>query len=198
MVNALMLWVEKYAEHKNAKRALALVAFAESSFFPIPPFVLIVGMLSQEKKPSWIRLALIGTAASVAGGALGYGIGKFFYGYIGEPLVAWYGLTSEVNYLGQIFKDHVFLTIFVASLSPVPYKVFTLSAGLFSVNFPLFIVASIIGRSIRFFAVSYVSNRYGVQAKRIIMGNQKKAEIITYVTLGGIALYILLKSSGIL
>ena len=193
-----MKWVEKYAEHKHAKKALALVAFAESSFFPIPPFVLIVAMLSQEKRTSWVRLALIGTASSVLGGVFGYFIGKFFYGYIGAPLIAWYGLTEEVNHLGQIFKDHVFLTIFIASLSPLPYKVFTLSAGLFSVNLISFILASIVGRSIRFFVVSYVSNRYGVQAKKVIMGNQKIAKIVVYGAVTLVALYIIFKSKGIL
>lgn len=198
MVDTLMRWVEKYAEHKHAKKALALVSFAESSFFPIPPFVLIVAMLSNEKKPSWVRLALIGTASSVLGGMFGYFIGSFFYGYVGAPLIAWYGLTEEVNHLGQIFKDHVFLTIFIASISPLPYKVFTLSAGLFSVNFISFIFASLIGRSIRFFTVSYISNRYGVQAKRILLGNQKRVTYSIYALVLLAILYIVLTSKGIL
>lgn len=193
-----MLWVEKYAEHRHAKKALALVAFAESSFFPIPPFVIIVAMLAQEKRPSWVRLALIGMASSVVGGIFGYFIGKFFYGYVGAPLIAWYGLTEEVNNLGQIFRDHVFFTIFLASLSPIPYKVFTLSAGLFSVNLVSFIAASIIGRSIRFFFVAYVSNRYGVQAKNIITGNRTYAKLVVYGFIVLVILYFLLKSKGIL
>ena len=193
-----MLWVEKYAEHRHAKKALALVAFAESSFFPIPPFVIIVAMLAQEKRPSWVRLALIGMASSVVGGIFGYFIGKFFYGYVGAPLIAWYGLTEEVNNLAQIFRDHVFFTIFLASLSPIPYKVFTLSAGLFSVNLVSFIAASIIGRSIRFFFVAYVSNRYGVQAKNIITGNQTYAKLVVYGFIVLVILYFLLKSKGIL
>lgn len=198
MLHSLMVWVEKYAEHKHAKAALALVAFTESSFFPIPPFVLIVAMLAQEKKPSWVRLATIGMVSSVLGGAFGYLIGKFFYGYVGAPLIAWYGLTGEVNHLGQIFRDHVFFTIFLASLSPLPYKVFTLSAGLFSVNFVSFIIASVVGRSIRFFFVAYVSNRYGVRAKKMIMENQKITTRIIYLVLAGLALYLVLKSRGIL
>lgn len=198
MIDSLMLWVEKYAEHRHAKKALALVAFMESSFFPIPPFVLIVAMLSQEKKVSWVRLAIIGTVSSVLGGVFGYFIGSFFYGYIGAPLIAWYGLTAEVNHLGQIFKDHVFLTIFVASLSPLPYKVFTLSAGLFSVNLVSFIIASIVGRSIRFFVVSYLSHRYGVRAKKIIMDNQNMSKYILYSLVAAIILYMVLKSRGIL
>lgn len=198
MIESLMRWVEKYAEHRHARRALALVSFAESSFFPIPPFVLIIAMLAYEKKSSWVRLAIIGTLSSVFGGIFGYCIGKFFYGYIGAPLVAFYGLTDQVQHLGQIFKDHVFLTIFLASLSPLPYKVFTLSAGLFSVNLLSFIFASLVGRSMRFFAVAYVSNRYGVRAKNIIIQNQKRAQQALYIIVVVLVLYIVLKSRGIL
>ena len=194
----LMNWVERYAEHRNAKKALAVVAFTESSFFPIPPFVLIIAMLAQEKKASWVKLALIGTVSSVLGGVFGYFVGKFFYGYVGEPLVAWYGLTEEVKYLGTVFKENVFLTIFLASLSPIPYKVFTLSAGLFSVDLLAFIVASFVGRGMRFFAVSYVSDRYGLRAKKIIMENQKRSAMITYALIIGLVLYMVLKSKGIL
>ena len=173
MLQKLIAWVEKWAGHHHAKKALGLVSFVESSFFPIPPFVLIVAMLSLEKKPSWIRLALIGTFSSVLGGVAGYFIGKFLYGYIGAPLIAWYGLTEEVAHLGSIFKEHVFLTILLASVSPIPYKVFTLSAGLFSVNLWMFILASIVGRGARFFAVSYVADRYGIHAKQFIARQQK-------------------------
>ena len=198
MLVKLVAWVEKYAEHRNAKKALAFVSFIESSFFLLLPFVLIVAMLAQEKRASWIKLALIGTFSSVLGGVFGYFIGKFFYGYVGEPLIAWYGLTTQVEQMGNVFKEHVFLTIFLASLSPIPYKVFTLSAGLFSVDLFAFIIASIIGRGIRFFAVSYVSNRYGLRAKNAIVKNQQRAAIVTYIFLAGVVLYIVLKSKGIL
>lgn len=198
MIQKLFDWVEKYAEHKHATKALSFVSFVESSFFPIPPFVLIVGMLAQEKKPSWIRLAIIGTLSSVLGGIFGYFIGKFFYDYIGAPLVLWYGIEQEVTYLGSVFKDHVFLTILLASISPIPYKVFTLSAGLFSVNIWMFILASLLGRSLRFFAVSYFSNKYGIRAKAFILKQQKITNnsilVICVVTI----FYFLLRLQGIL
>jgi membrane protein YqaA with SNARE-associated domain len=198
MLQKMISWVEKYAEHKHATKALSLVAFTESSFFPIPPFVLIVAMLAQEKKPSWVRLALIGMASSVLGGIFGYFIGKFFYGYIGAPLIAFYGIQAEVAHFGSIFKDHVFITIFLASLSPLPYKVFTISAGLFSVNLVAFILASIVGRSIRFFAVAYISNRYGVRAKNMVKNNQKITMYTIYASIIAIVLYFIFKSNGIL
>lgn len=188
MLQKLFDTVEKYAEHKHANKALALVSFIESSFFPIPPFVLIVAMLSHEKKPSWVRLAIIGMLSSVVGGIAAYFVGMFFYGYVGEPLVRFYGIQDEVTYLGTLFKDHVFATILLASISPIPYKVFTISAGLFSVNLVSFILASIIGRSLRFFTVAYISNRYGVKAKQVLLQQQKLMAKVFFILLGvGIA-----------
>lgn len=198
MIQKLFDWVEKYAEHKNANRALALVAFTESSFFPVPPFVLIVAMLAKEKKPSWMKLALIGMIFSVVGGIAAYFIGMFFYDYVGAPIVHFYGIENEVAKLGSVFKDHVFLTILLASVSPIPYKVFTLSAGLFGVNFYSFVLASVLGRSLRFFAVAYVSDRYGVRAKHIILARQRQTAYVAYITLVGCFLYLIGKAWGIL
>ena len=198
MLQKIFDWTERYAEHKNAKRILSLVAFAESSFFPVPPFVMIVAMLAHEKKPSWVQLAIIGMVSSVLGGVAAYFVGKFFYGYIGAPLVAFYGIQAEVAHLGAVFKDHVFATIILASLSPLPYKVFTLSAGLFSVNLWIFILASIIGRGVRFFAVAYIANRYGVRAKAVMIRQQKNITklFLVIVVLG--VVYYLLRIKGIL
>jgi membrane protein YqaA with SNARE-associated domain len=198
MIGNLVAWVEKWSSHHHATKALAIVSFVESSFFPIPPFVLIVAMLIHEKKPSWIRLAIVGSLSSVLGGIAGYFIGKFFYGYIGEPLIAWYGLTAQVESLGEVFKAHVFVTILLASLSPLPYKVFTLSAGLFSVSLPIFILASIVGRGIRFFVVSYLADRYGVHAKRFIIKQQKISGAIVLVASLCAIVYFALTSQGIL
>ena len=198
MIQKLFNWVEKYAEHKHANKALALVAFTESSFFPIPPFVLIIGMLAQEKKPSWVKLALIGMISSVVGGVAAYFVGMFFYDYVGAPIVTFYGIENEITALGTLFKDHVFLTILLASISPIPYKVFTLSAGLFSVNLVSFIVASILGRSLRFFAVAYVSNKYGVKAKQMILSQQKRTAYFFYTLFGALCVYVLCKAWGIL
>lgn len=198
MLQKLFNWVEKYAEHRNATKALSLVSFVESSFFPVPPFVLVVGMLAHEKKQSWVKLAVIGMLSSVLGGIFGYFIGYFFYGYVGQPLIVWYGLENEVAYLGTIFKEHVFLTILIASVSPLPYKVFTLSAGLFSVNLWMFILASLVGRSIRFFTVAYLANRYGIHAKQFIIKQQKMtAYVICFIAIVCM-LYFLFKTQGII
>jgi membrane protein YqaA with SNARE-associated domain len=198
MLEKLAQWVEDKAQHAHASKALALVAFTESSFFPIPPFVLIIAMLAHEKKPSWVRLAIIGTISSVLGGVAGYFLGKFFYSYIGGPLIAWYGLQSEVASLGAMFKDHVFATIFLASISPAPYKVFTISAGLFSVSLWQFIIASIVGRSLRFFVVSYLSQKYGLHAKRFMIKQQRVMLYLLALAACAFVIYIILQMQGIL
>lgn len=198
MITRLIQWVEKWASHHHATKALALVAFVESSFFPIPPFVLIIAMLAQEKKLSWVRLAIIGSLSSVVGGIAGYFIGKFFYGYIGAPLVAFYGLTAQVAHLGQVFKDHVFITILLASLSPLPYKIFSLSAGLFSVHLGMFILASLVGRGLRFLIVSYIADRYGVRTKKLIMEQQKITGLVLLAIVACGILYYLFFHQAIL
>ena len=192
MLQKLFLWMEQYSEHKHAKKILALVAFTESSFFPIPPFVFIIAMLSHEKRQSWIKLALVGMSFSVLGGIFAYFLGMFFYATIGAPLIAFYGIQNEVNTLGALFKDHVFLTILAASLSPLPYKVFTISAGLFAVNIWSFVLSSIVGRSLRFFIVAYIANKYGTKAKKVLLDQQKNVTYIFLVLIVvGILWYVL-------
>jgi len=192
MMSRLVAWVEKWAAHHHATKALAIVSFVEASFFPIPPFVLIIGMLSLEKKLSWVKLALIGAVSSVLGGICGYIIGHFLYAYIGAPLVAFYGIGDQIAYLGQLFQDHVFWTIILASLSPIPYKVFTISAGLFFVNLPMFIIASLLGRGVRFLVVSYVADRYGVRAKKFVVEQQKKTIQILCISIVVMVMYYFL------
>lgn len=192
MIQRLVAWVEKWAEHHHAKTALSVVSFVESSFFPIPPFILVVAMLSNENKPSWIRLAIIGTLSSVLGGVAGYFIGKYFYMYLGAPLVAFYGVTEQVESLGQVFKDNVFMTILLASVTPIPYKVFTLSAGLFSVNLVAFILASLLGRGLRFFVVAYLSNKYGLKTKQFILRQQRMVNRVFLIVLALGIIYIIL------
>lgn len=182
MFDRFIARVESWANKRHAFTALALVAFTESSFFPIPPYVLVFGMLIHEKKPSWVKVATVGTLASAFGGIFGYGIGKFFYATIGAHLVSAYGLTAQMSTLGTIFSEHIFWAIFLASLTPAPYKVFTISAGVFSAPFIPFVLASLLGRGLRFFTVAYLTNRYGAHAKRILK-EQKKALYLTTIVL---------------
>lgn len=188
--------VESWANKRHAFTALALVAFTESSFFPIPPYVLVFAMLIHEKKPSWVKVATVGTLSSVLGGVFGYAIGKFFYVTIGAHLVSLYGLSAEMSELGAVFSQHIFWAILLASLTPIPYKVFTVSAGVFLAPLLPFMIASLLGRGLRFFTVAYLTNQYGVHAKRM-MQEQKRALYITTILLFALAVgYMVFKIYG--
>ncbi len=192
MIKKLVSWTEQFAEHKKAKLILFVVAFAESSFFLVPPDVLIIAILSHHIKKAWIRIASITTIGSVLGGLLGYVIGYYFYQYIGAPIVHFYGIEEQLKIVGEKFNENAFLSILIAAFTPIPYKVFTIGAGLFSLNLITFTVASIVGRGARFFLVAYISDKYGERAKQIIL--DKGDKILWAVGIVGfIAVYLLSK-----
>ncbi|MBT8398518.1 MAG: DedA family protein [Gemmatimonadetes bacterium] len=152
-VRRLYDWVLGWAETPSGPTALAALSFAEASFFPIPPDPLLMALCLGAIKKS-LRFAAIATAASVVGGIGGYligagawqALGGFFFEYV--P-----GVTPEAFQDIQAFYDRWdFLAIFMAGLTPFPYKVFTLSAGVFAINFPVFFLASVLSRGLRFFA----------------------------------------------
>lgn len=185
MIQRLVKWTESFARHKHREFYLFAVAFSESSFFLVPPDVLIIALLSHGLKVSWVRIASISTVGSVLGGLFGYGIGFFFYSYIGAPLVKLYGVEAQIAYVGTQFNQHAFLSILIAAFTPIPYKVFTIGAGLFSLNLITFVSASIVGRGARFFLVAYFTNKYGLKAKEFIL---KKADKILLVV--GILIFV--------
>lgn len=174
MVKKLVSWVEKFAEHKKSEAILFIVAFTESSFFLVPPDVLIIAILSHHIKKSWVRIASISTTGSVLGGLFGYWIGYYFYQHIGLPIVTFYGIQEQVAHVGNLFQENAFTAILVAAFTPIPYKVFTITGGLFSINLVTFVVASIIGRGVRFFLVAYLSHRFGERAKVMILNTGDK------------------------
>jgi len=141
-----------WAKHKHAEKYLCALSFAESSFFPIPPDVMLAPMaLAQPSKA--FRLALLTTLFSVLGGMLGYGIGFFMF----DAIAPW---LQESHYWQKYllaeswFKDWGFWAIFIAGFSPIPYKVFTIAAGALQMMFIPFVLASIVGRGARFFLVA--------------------------------------------
>ena len=152
------------AAHKSSKYYLAAVSFIESSFFPIPPDVMVVPMVIS-KKDDFIKIFLITTIFSVLGGILGYFIGAFFFD-IGMQVVTFYGyedkLISLKNNLINSEGFYAWLSIlFLAGFTPLPYKVFTIASGLIGFNILVFIVISLISRGLRFFIVSYLSYKFG-------------------------------------
>ena len=152
------------AAHKSSKYYLALVSFIESSFFPIPPDVMVIPMVIS-KKNDFIKIFLIASIFSVLGGILGYFIGAFFFD-IGMQIMSFYGyedkLSSLKNNLLNSEGIYAWLGIlFLAGFTPLPYKVFTIASGLISFNILIFIFISFISRGLRFFIVSYLSYKFG-------------------------------------
>ena len=157
-------WMSERAEGKHAKRWLAVFAFTESSFFPVPPDVLLVGMIALGAK-KWKELAWITAIASLLGGMLGYLIGVVFFDAIGVGLVEFYHLQEELEIVRGHFEKNAFLAIFVSAFTFIPYKIFTIAAGLFKINFWSFVLGSALGRGLRFFLVAYITKLFG---KRVL------------------------------
>ena len=152
------------AAHKSSKYYLAIVSFVESSFFPIPPDVMIIPMVIS-KKSDFIKIFLITTIFSVMGGMLGYLIGAFFFDF-GSQIMSFYGYENKLsNIKDNLVNSDGFYAwlgiLFLAGFTPLPYKVFTIASGLISFNFFIFIVISLVSRGLRFFIVSYLSYKFG-------------------------------------
>ena len=152
MLRKLYDWVLHWAETPYGNWALFLLAFSESSFFPIPPDVLLIALAVAIPKRSF-RYALICSAGSVLGGCMGYLIGWQFMAAIGERIVSFYSLTQKIDYIQSLYMAYDAWAIGIAGFTPIPYKVFTISAGAFQINFAVFVIASSISRSARFFLV---------------------------------------------
>ena len=152
------------AAHKSSKYYLAIVSFIESSFFPIPPDVMVIPMVIS-KKNDFIKIFLITTIFSVLGGMLGYLIGAFFFEF-GAHIMSFYGYEDKLSKIKEnlVNSDGFYAwlgVLFLAGFTPLPYKVFTIASGLIGFNFIIFILISLISRGLRFFIVSYLSYKFG-------------------------------------
>ena len=164
MFNTLYKKCLDFAAHKSSKYYLAIISFIESSFFPIPPDVMVIPMVIS-KKNEYIKIFLITTIFSVLGGILGYFIGAFFFD-LGMQIMSFYGYEDKLNNLKKSLIDsqgfYAWLGIlFLAGFTPLPYKVFTIASGLIGFNIIIFIFISLISRGLRFFIVSYLSYKFG-------------------------------------
>jgi membrane protein YqaA with SNARE-associated domain len=160
LLRDMLLWVESFAESPHGVWALVVLSFAESSFFPVPPDVLLIALcLGKPELAFWFAGAC--AAASVVGGMAGYGIG--FVG--GRPLLKRLFRADRVRAVESYYDRYNAWATGIAGLTPLPYKLFTLSGGAFSINFKVFVVASIVSRSLRFFAVAAVVYWLGDAAK---------------------------------
>ena len=164
MFNTLYKKCLDLAAHKSSKYYLAIVSFVESSFFPIPPDIMVIPMVIS-KKNHFIRIFLITTIFSVLGGVFGYFIGAFFFD-LGMQIMSFYGYEDKVvNLKNNLLNSNGFYAwfgiLFLAGFTPLPYKVFTIASGLIGFNISIFILISLISRGLRFFIVSYLSYRFG-------------------------------------
>jgi len=167
LIKKLYDWVLHWAETPYAVPALFVLAFAESSFFPVPPDVLLIALAISIPKKAF-KYALICMIGSVIGGVLGYGIGMFGYETVGKPIVDFYHGQEVMELIKTKYDQHGFLGILIAAITPIPYKVFTIASGVFEFDFLLFVAASIIGRSTRFFIVAGLIWKFGAPIKSFI------------------------------
>lgn len=167
VIKKLYDWVLHWAETPYAVPALFLLAFAESSFFPVPPDVLLITLAISIPNKAF-KFALICMLGSVMGGVLGYGIGLYGYETVGKPIVEFYHGQEVMELIKTKYDQHGFLGILIAAITPIPYKVFTIASGVFKFDFWLFTLASIIGRSTRFFIVAALIWKFGSPIRNFI------------------------------
>lgn len=175
MLRKLYNWTMSFAAHRNARKALAAISFAESSFFPIPPDVLLIPMVLAERRKAF-EIALICTIASVLGGMLGYLIGAFLYDTVGQWVVNLYHLQDKMESFKAQYEEWGILIILLAGFTPIPYKVFTITSGLLAYDFGLFVLLSALGRGGRFFLLAALLYYFGEPIRGFI---ERRLEVLT-------------------
>lgn len=160
-------WVLHWADTPHGAIALFLLAFTESSFFPIPPDVLLIALVlgSQAR---WLRFAAICTVGSVLGGAFGYVIGMSLMETVGDPILRFYRAEEQFEKVKDLYLRYDYWIVFVAAFTPIPYKVFTITSGVMSMNLAGFLLVSMVGRGLRFFLVAGLLYMFGPPIKRLI------------------------------
>ncbi len=167
IIKKLYDWVLHWAETPYAVPALFLLSFSESSFFPVPPDVLLIALAISIPQKSF-KYAAICSVASVLGGILGYYIGVYGYETVGKPIVDFYHGQETMDKVNMWYEQYGFWGILTAAITPIPYKVFTIASGVFKFDFLSFLSASIIGRSFRFFVVAGLIWKFGPAIKKFI------------------------------
>jgi len=188
------------AGHKSSKYYLAIVSFVESSFFPIPPDVMVIPMVIS-KKTDFKKIFLITTIFSVLGGMFGYIIGAFFFEF-GAQIMNFYGYENKLNNIKEsLIRNDGFYAwlgiLFLAGFTPLPYKVFTIASGLIGFNFLIFVLISLISRGLRFFLVSYLSYKFGDLFNEFMdkHGSKWFTIIGILIVIVGLVVYLIFKSN---
>ena len=160
-------WVLSWAHTPYGVPALFLLAFTESSFFPIPPDVLLIALAISIPQRAFYY-ASISSIGSVAGGVFGYAIGLYLMEAVGHRIIDIYGFADRYEYVQGLYRDYDAWVVGIAGFTPIPYKVFTIAAGAFEINFWIFLAASALSRSARFFIVGALIHRFGAGIKDFI------------------------------
>lgn len=160
MIRALYNWTLQLAETRYAMWALAVVAFAESSVFPIPPDILMIPMILARPRRAW-EIAALATLASVLGGLAGYWIGSSLYDTVGGPVLEFYGKEAYFDAFRERYNEYGAWAVLVAGVTPFPYKVITILSGTTDLSLTVFMIASVIARGLRFFIVAALLWKFG-------------------------------------
>lgn len=160
MLRRMYDWVLSWADRPAGTWALFVLAFSESSFFPVPPDVLLIALAVGIPRKAF-KFALVCSAGSVIGGCFGYFIGWQFMDLIGQKIISFYGLSQHIETIASMYRQYDAWAVSIAGFTPIPYKLFTLSAGAFGVNFPVFILASAASRTLRFTLVAGLIYLFG-------------------------------------
>lgn len=189
MLKRLYDWTLSLAARSSAPYALAAISFAESSFFPVPPDVMLLPMMLAKPDRVWFY-ALICTLASVAGGLLGYAIGALLYESIGTWLFHFYGLTEKAETFRAQYAAYGHWVILLKGLTPIPYKLVTITSGLADYDLFWFVVLSIVTRGARFFALAFMVTRFGAPIKDALDRHLNVVLLVLIITiLGGFAAF---------
>lgn len=184
MLKGIYRWTINWAKTPYATWALFFIALAESSFFPIPPDVLLIAMGIAAPKRG-LFYALISTIGSVLGGIIGYLIGWQFMATLGQHIVQFYGLSEKYLQVQNLYQSYDVWATFLGGFTPLPYKLFTIAAGVFNINFAAFLITSIVARGARFFLVGTVIYFSGLKIQNFIEKN------LNFLTTGFAAILIL-------
>ncbi len=184
MFKRLYDWTIGLAESPRAPQALAAVSFSESSFFPVPPDVMLVPMTMARPDKAW-HYATICTIASVLGGILGYAIGALLYDTVGAWLIKLYGYGDKMEAFRALYQQHGHWIILIKGFTPIPFKLVTIASGLAGYDFLMFVLLSAVTRGARFFLVAGLMNRFGGPIRRFIEANLTLVGIVTVVAILG-------------
>jgi len=177
MMRRLYDWMMRMAADKRAPWALALVSFIESSFFPIPPDVMLIPMVLSRRENAW-WYATVATVASVVGGLLGYAIGYYFYAAVGLPILKFYGREHALDTFIDFVHTYGVPAVIIKGMTPIPFKVVTIAAGVAQMDLVAFIGASIIARSMRFYLVAALLYFFGDPIRAFI---ERRLTLVTTV-----------------